>query len=238
MSFENIKKGILMSDDYQYTQDWFHWAPEVWTQLATTLPERQAFLEIGSFEGRSTVWTIENMMEDGAFIDCLDTWEGGAEHTNGEMSGAEQRFDHNMELVAEKYAGANYGGMRRVRKYKGPSAKSLAVIYSRETDRSIHTMGDPRFATIRHGDEHCLAPQYDFIYIDGSHRAKDVLTDACMAWPMLKKDGIMVFDDYAWGPPRDVLYRPKIAIDAFTTMFAEEAQIVFSGYQLVVRKTV
>jgi predicted O-methyltransferase YrrM len=79
---------------------------------------------------------------------------------------------------------------------------------------------------------------YDFIYIDGSHVAKDVLTDACMAWQILKPQGIMVFDDYLWGVPRDVLHRPKPAIDAFTTIFAEEAEIISNGYQVAVKKRV
>jgi hypothetical protein len=39
-----------------------------------------------------------------------------------------------------------------------------------------------------------------------------------------------------WGNPRDILHRPKIAVDAFTTMFAEELDIVHMGYQFVVRK--
>ena len=78
---------------------------------------------------------------------------------------------------------------------------------------------------------------FDFIYIDGSHIAKDVLTDACMAWPLLKPKGLMVFDDYLWTPnARDILHRPKLAIDAFVNIFAEEVEIVHVGYQLVVRK--
>jgi len=201
--------------EYNFTQDWFHWAPEVWEQLVPMLPSRKAFLEIGSFEGRSTVWTIENMMEDGGFIDCLDTWEGGAEHVNDEMSGAETRFDQNTKLLVEKYhGGGSHAKNRRVYKYKDLSSKSLARIYGQLSP-----------------------PSYDFIYIDGSHRAKDVMTDACLAWPLLKVGGFMVFDDYSWAPePRDILYRPKIAVDAFTTMFAEEAQVVFSKYQLIVKK--
>ncbi len=78
---------------------------------------------------------------------------------------------------------------------------------------------------------------YDFIYIDGSHIAKDVMTDACMAWPLLNPKGLMVFDDYLWTPnARDILHRPKAAIDAFTNLFAEEVDIVHVGYQLIVRK--
>ena len=32
------------------------------------------------------------------------------------------------------------------------------------------------------------------IYIDGSHLAQDVLTDAVMAWKLLKTTGIMILD--------------------------------------------
>ena len=32
---------------------------------------------------------------------------------------------------------------------------------------------------------------------------------------------IIVFDDYLWGAPRDILHRPKPAIDAFVNIFAE-----------------
>jgi hypothetical protein len=46
----------------------------------------------------------------------------------------------------------------------------------------------------------------------------------------------MVFDDYTWGAARDVLHRPKIAVDAFVNIFAEELQLLHVGYQLAVRK--
>jgi predicted O-methyltransferase YrrM len=79
--------------------------------------------------------------------------------------------------------------------------------------------------------------QFDFIYIDGSHLAKDVLTDACMAWPLLKKNGFMVFDDYMWKPPGfKLLDRPKLAVDSFVNMFEDDLAIAHIGYQLIVRK--
>ena len=78
--------------------------------------------------------------------------------------------------------------------------------------------------------------RFDFIYVDGSHIARDVLTDACMAWPLLDRGGFMVFDDYAWGNSRDILHRPKMAIDCFVNIFAEEVQLISWGSQSVVRK--
>ena len=82
--------------EYKFTRDWFSWAPPVWEQLTQHLPNKKAFLEIGSFEGRSTTWIVENMMEDGGEIICIDTWQGGEEHVNGEMEGAWANFDYNM----------------------------------------------------------------------------------------------------------------------------------------------
>ena len=194
--------------EYQFTKDWFAWAPEVWTQLTPMLPHgtQRSFLEIGSFEGRSAVWIAENMMNPGDTLYCIDTWEGGEEHKAGgeDMGSVESRFDHNRQKVMAENDVAVF-------KFKDTSTRWLA-------------------AAIREYEA------FDFIYIDGSHIAKDVLTDACMAWPMLQPKGLMVFDDYMWGDPRDILHRPKPAIDAFTNIFAEEAEIVHVGYQLVVRK--
>ena len=192
--------------DYQYTKDCFNWAPRVWEQLIPHLPERKNFLEIGSFEGRSAVWTVQHMMEDGGEIVCIDTWEGGAEHVNDEMSGAEDRFKHNIDLIMKNFVD------RTVQPIKSTSVEALGGLIAQKKE-------------------------FDFIYIDGSHLAKDVLTDACMAWPLLKNRGFMVFDDYLWKPPGfTLLQRPKVAVDAFVNMFEDELLIAHSGYQLIVRK--
>jgi len=78
--------------------------------------------------------------------------------------------------------------------------------------------------------------EFDFIYIDGSHTAPDVMTDACMAWGMLKQGGIMLFDDYLWEDVPGILHRPKLGVDYFTTLFSEQNQLVLLGYQLALRK--
>jgi predicted O-methyltransferase YrrM len=197
--------------EYQFTQDWFHWAPELWQKLIPLLPERKMFLEIGSFEGRSMVWIAENMVSDvleDDDIHCIDTWDGGEEHNSIDMAAVEARFDHNASIIYEKK-------LAFVHKYKGTSVQHLAR-WLVENPKGY--------------------PPFDFIYIDGSHIAKDVLTDACMAWPLLKPKGIMVFDDYMWGDARDILHRPKWAIDAFVNIFAEEVEIISAGYQLAIRK--
>lgn len=193
--------------DYQFTKDWFQWAPPVWQQLIPHMPERKTFLEIGSFEGRSTVWTVENMLEDGGDIICVDTWKGSEEHAPEDMDGVEARFDRNIALLKDRFP------QRNIIKEKSTSVKALGLLAY---------------------EQHY---KFDFIYIDGSHVAKDVMTDACMAWPLVKHGGFMVFDDYLWKPQGfATMQRPKIAVDTFVNLFEDELTLVMINYQLILKK--
>lgn len=72
---------------------------------------------------------------------------------------------------------------------------------------------------------------FDFIYVDGSHAPSDALSDACMAWGMLKPKGVMLFDDYQY------THEPtKVGIDAFLTGFEGQYEIILNNYQIAVRK--
>ena len=72
---------------------------------------------------------------------------------------------------------------------------------------------------------------FDFIYVDGSHAPSDTLSDACMAWGMLKPQGVMLFDDYRY--PHEPT---KVGIDAFLAGFEGQYEIILNNYQLAVKK--
>ena len=75
----------------------------------------------------------------------------------------------------------------------------------------------------------------DLIYIDGSHEADNVLLDGLLSYKLLKEGGIMIFDDYGLDEPlgyKDL--KPSIGIDAFIEV--TNAEVIFNGYQLAVRK--
>jgi predicted O-methyltransferase YrrM len=81
---------------------------------------------------------------------------------------------------------------------------------------------------------------FDFIYVDGSHTAPDVLADAVLSFELLKPGGLLAFDDYLWVEDNGVnpLNAPKIAIDAFVNIYRQQLRVV-SGmplYQLYVQK--
>jgi predicted O-methyltransferase YrrM len=77
---------------------------------------------------------------------------------------------------------------------------------------------------------------FDIIYIDASHTADNVIRDAVLAWDLLKRDGVLIFDDYAYRPNHPDELKPKVVIDAFITAFRDELKIVHRGWQLAVQR--
>jgi predicted O-methyltransferase YrrM len=63
---------------------------------------------------------------------------------------------------------------------------------------------------------------FDIIYIDGNHEPEYVLEDAVLSFRKLKKDGVMIFDDYGWGGP-DLTQR---GIDAFISGYYKRIKVL------------
>jgi hypothetical protein len=106
-----------------------------------------------------------------------------------------------------------------------------------------------KYNTEAHGDRVCItvgksqeklrdevSNSYDFIYIDGSHLAGDTLEDAVLAFRLLKKGGIMIFDDYTWGVGMGFYDIPRTGIDAFLLVFGNQLSVLERNSQAVIRK--
>jgi predicted O-methyltransferase YrrM len=78
--------------------------------------------------------------------------------------------------------------------------------------------------------------RFDFIYIDASHEARDVIVDAVLSWQILKPCGIIIFDDYEWDQLEQDYFRPKMAIDSFIEIFKPELKVLYKEYQVGVKK--
>lgn len=80
----------------QYTEDWFsHRIPEWKKHVVPAMApfKKRRWLELGSFEGRSALWTLENLLTDPTDqITCVDIWNSGYEHN----------FDTNLALDLQK----------------------------------------------------------------------------------------------------------------------------------------
>lgn len=182
---------------YQFTNSWFEsGARSTWEKLIPHFAPAN-ILEIGCFEGASTCWLIETLGNiHKTSIYCIDSWEGGVEHNKDgafatSMSEVEDRFKSNIGIALER--------------------ASHLVEVTVEKDFS-----DIACANLLVGGKRNF---FDFIYIDGSHQAPDVLFDAAICFKLLKIGGLMVFDDYLWRESLpggvDLLRCPKIAIDSF-----------------------
>jgi predicted O-methyltransferase YrrM len=96
---------------YEFTTDWVSYNSEMWIEQLKHLkgkPNVHA-LEIGSFEGRSAIWFLENILiHPGSSITCVDIFE--------DKYAYEEKFDRNVEAS---------GFRDKVRKIKGASQKVL-----------------------------------------------------------------------------------------------------------------
>jgi len=182
----------------EFTTDWFVPHIATWNSIVPTYqPSR--YLEIGSFEGRSTCHFIQMMGQHHALdIHCLDTWEGGEEHQGLNMRSVEDRFDANIRAAA-----STVGQAVNLRKIKGRSHDGL-----------VRLLAEGR------------RDYFDVAYIDGSHQAPDVLLDAALTFPLVRVGGLIIFDDYVWGlgANADPLHTPKLAIDSFLNCFQRKVQ--------------
>jgi len=177
-----------------FSNDYVGFKSEIWKEHLASYAGRDGLrmLEIGSFEGGSALWFVENILTgSGSLLTCVDPW-----HAISKL-----RFDHNVRIT---------GAGDRIRSIRKGSAHAL-----------IEDLAGERF---------------DIIYVDGSHRASDVLFDALFSWPLLKPGGMMIFDDYEWRPDLPDAERPKPAIDRFLQMIQAELEVVEIGFQVLLRK--
>lgn len=75
----------------------------------------------------------------------------------------------------------------------------------------------------------------DLVFIDGSHRIEDVLTDSILSWCCLKAGGLLIWDDYEL-KQEDPKLEPRVAIDTFLSVFKGGYELVAKEYQVCIRK--
>ena len=77
---------------------------------------------------------------------------------------------------------------------------------------------------------------YDFIYIDANHTADAVAFDAEHSWELLKRGGILAFDDYMWGQDLPPHLTPRPAIDDFLKKHEGMYNLLTKEYQVWIQK--
>ena len=76
---------------------------------------------------------------------------------------------------------------------------------------------------------------FDFIYIDGSHNGEDILSDAIEAFKIVKKEGLIFFDDFLQYDKNRAL-QSYDGIEKFLNLYSNYLKIEYFQNNLVVRK--
>lgn len=186
----------------EYTNQWFDGTAKATWDVIIPAIKPQKILEVGSYEGRSICYLIEKLgnIQD-LEIHAIDTWEGGHDHSGINMSEVERRFHANVKEAYDKV-----------------SQKIDVTIHKGYSDKELSSLISDDFEN-----------HFDLIYIDGSHQTPDVLSDAVLAFKLLKPNGVMIFDDYLWHEFTQDGYlknSPKLAIDAFINIYFSRLKII------------
>ena len=211
---EQTSNSFIYDEKYKFTEYWFDNMIPVWRELFDQYKKTydkniQSVLEIGCYEGRATVWLCENVLTDldvEYTYDIVDTFGG-----TGEESGMGQA----MELLSK-----DMDAIENTFRHNISFFKNINFNISKGISQNIL----PSMNSIA---------KYDFIYIDASHKADDTFVDAYYAHKMLKRGGILIFDDYGWKDPKDmhISNSPQLGIDVFTHIYDREYQVIYNGYQ-------
>ena len=184
------------SDKYKFTESWFDPMIPLWEQVFTQFPNIENVLEVGCYEGRATVWLCENVLNNASkryYYDIIDTF-GGSLNESG-MDGTKERLEKDNFIENNFRHNISFFQHIDFNIHKGYSQQIL-----------------PTFK---------IEEKYDFIYIDASHRADDTFVDAYFVHKLLKKGGVLIFDDYGWKDPQNLhpSNSPQLGVEFFNTMY-------------------
>lgn len=178
---------------YSFSMDHFTSRIPVWKEILHQFEGKPNihYLEVGVFEGRATIWMLENILTHSTSkVTCVDIFP----------EDSKERLLANLKI-------------------SGFIDKATII-----TGRSQIKL------------RNLPLNSFDIIYIDGSHSADDVLADAVLSWPLLKNDGLIIFDDYLLRREFPLELTPKFAIDAFITAYRNYLEIISRKEQVFIKK--
>ena len=85
---------------------------------------------------------------------------------------------------------------------------------------------------------HVKDKTYDLIYIDGNHHSKQVYKDAYNSFNCLKKNGVLIFDDFLKKYYLDINENPIDAIFRFIIENKNKIIVIYVGYQIFIKKII
>ena len=158
---------------YFATKDGFTMHISNWNVFLTKFKDLSNlnFLEIGTGNGRSGVWMLENILT----------------HSTSKLTTVD---------IQEKWPyqkGRSFKGITLEEDIEISIRENLQPYI--DTQKCEYIIQDSKLYL----KENKQFEKYDFIYLDGCHEPDYVIYESCLAFQLLKKGGYLLFDDYGWG---------------------------------------
>lgn len=195
---------------YKFTDDWFSQNLPIWEQYLMHLVNKPEIniLEIGSWEGMSACWLLDNILtHESSRITCIDTFEGSIEHkleyNDSYIKSVEEKFDFNISQTkvpekVTKILGRSEDVMRRL------PLNNYDMLYIDGSHLASDALTDAvlGWRLVKVGGL-IVFDDYDFKFPNGVDAGQDT----------------------------------KIGIDAFLKAFWKKVNILDQGHQVIVEKT-
>lgn len=204
----SIEQTARWYDGKSFMTDWTSWHFPNWMKLLAPFRDRPArMLEIGSWEGRSALFFLNYLPQ--VQLTCVDTFAGGQEHQEAAARSPEDA--ETLRTVEARFDGNTRVFSGRIEKIKASSVDALVQLG-------------------------LAGRRFDIAYIDGGHRAREVYADSALAWPLMARDALVIFDDYQWQEMPDPMDNPKPGIDAFLKSIEGQYRMVHNDYQVAIAR--
>lgn len=170
---------VQLADKYQITHEWYKQltnsaqAALSHDFLAAKLDptEKRTVLEIGIYEGASSCWWSDNLLDHPeSVLYSIDPFTGSEEHHANPS-------DYPTLGKIEQIARANI--------QKSKNARKVNVIKGASWD-------------VFHVVKELADEKLDILYIDGAHDRFSVTRDVALYWPLVKNGGLVIFDDFPY----------------------------------------
>lgn len=164
---------------YTFSNDWHEqltrsaqivFSTEPCRRLQFKPDEKRIILEIGVFEGASTCWWSDNLLDHPeSRLYSIDPFTGSEEHHASESM---RQLLPSLEVTARRNIALSKNASK-VHIIKGCSWDVFPIL--------AQVLGD----------------SVDILYIDGAHDSISICRDSSLYYPLVKKGGAVIWDDYA-----------------------------------------
>ena len=193
-----------------YTQNW----NAEFIKNTKNFSKMDLCLEIGSFEGLTSNYIVENLLNKNGKLICVDPLTDVYLNDNLMENDIKRNFNE-FGYFKNQYERFINNTKEHIDSGKLELVRGLSNNSYFELIKKYHN-------------------KIDFIYIDGDHRDDSVYLDAVNSFNLCKKNGLILFDDYLW--EMNYPNSTKNGIDRFLNEYDGKLTLIINGYQILIKK--